>query len=253
MYRRLYGNPVCTQLTNLKYCQLQQPQEKSYSTSLARCGTIYCGIDRKLNPQSCDCAYPYEGTLYFRAPLFGDVSNNSTFLQLEMRLWTVLGLTPGSVSLQNPFFNVDGYLQVHLELFPPYGMYFNRSEIQRIGFDLTNQTFKPPHEFGPYFFIASPYIFPGNFPLLFLERECKLLSLSHNWSRKNVSDETRRTSISTGVIIAIAVACAVLVLVLAGVGIYAFMQKKRAERAIRLSRPFGNAPKNFVNSNTLWY
>ncbi|KAJ8624601.1 hypothetical protein MRB53_033131 [Persea americana] len=209
----LYGNPVCTQLTNLKYCQLQQPQEKSYSTSLARCGTTYCGIDRKLNPQSCDCAYPYEGTLYFRAPLFGDVSNNSTFLQLEMRLWTVLGLTPGSVSLQNPFFNVDGYLQVHLELFPPYGMYFNRTEIQRIGFDLTNQTFKPPHEFGPYFFIASPYIFP---------------------------DETRRTSISAGVIIAIAVSCAVLVLVLTGVGIYAFMQKKRAERAIRLSRPFAS-------------
>ncbi|XXG86028.1 hypothetical protein AAC387_Pa11g1012 [Persea americana] len=209
----LYGNPVCTQLTNLKYCQLQQPQEKSYSTSLARCGTTYCGIDQKLNPQSCDCAYPYEGTLYFRAPLFGDVSNNGTFLQLEMRLWTVLGLTPGSVSLQNPFFNVDGYLQVHLELFPPYGMYFNRTEIQRIGFDLTNQTFKPPHEFGPYFFIASPYIFP---------------------------DETRRTSISAGVIIAIAVSCAVLVLVLTGVGIYAFMQKKRAERAIRLSRPFAS-------------
>lgn len=247
MYCRLYGNPVCTQLTNLKYCQLQQPQEKSYATSLARCGTKYCGLDQKLNPQSCDCAYPYEGTLYFRAPLFSDLSNNSTFLQLEMRLWIVLGLTPGSVSLQNPFFNVDAYLQVHLELFPPNGKYFNRSEIQRIGFDLTNQTFKPPHEFGPYFFIASPYVFPGTLPSCSLKEKVtySLIHITDLKQKKNVSDEIGRTSISTGVIIAIAVACAVLVLVLAGVGIYAFMQKRRAERAIQLSRPFGNDPQKF--------
>ena len=39
--------------------------------------------------------------------------------------------------------------------------YFNRSEVIRIGFDLSNQKFKPPKEFGPYYFIASPYPFPG--------------------------------------------------------------------------------------------
>lgn len=72
-----------------------------------------------------------------------------------------MGLTPGSVSLDNPFFNIDDYLQVHLELFPSTGKYFNRSEIQRIGFDFSNQTYKPPKEFGPYYFIASPYTFPG--------------------------------------------------------------------------------------------
>lgn len=45
---------------------------------------------------------------------------------------------------------------------------------------------------------------------------------------------------STGVIIGISVSSVVLVLGLVVVGIYAIRQKKRAERAIGLSRPFGN-------------
>ena len=50
---------------------------------------------------------------------------------------------------------------------------------------------------------------------------------------------------SKGAIAAIAVGCVVVVLVLAGVAVYAFMQKKRAERAIELSKPFGKVPKNY--------
>jgi hypothetical protein len=98
---------------------------------------------------------------YFRGPLFRELSNISTFHSLEMSLWVKLGLTPGSVSLQNPFFNGDDYLEMQLALFPPTGLYFNRSEVQRIGFSLSNQTYKPPHEFGPYYFIAFPYAFSG--------------------------------------------------------------------------------------------
>ena len=160
---RLIGNPVCvTPLSNTEYCQLRQQDKKPYSTSLANCGGKLCPQDQKLSPQSCECAYPYEGTFYFRGPSFRELSNANTFHKLEMSLWVKLSLTPGSVSLQNPFFNTDDYLQVHLELFPSIDKYFNRSEVQKIGFDLSNQTFKPPPEFGPYFFIASPYIFPGN-------------------------------------------------------------------------------------------
>ncbi|XP_058110827.1 leucine-rich repeat receptor protein kinase HPCA1-like [Magnolia sinica] len=208
----LFGNPVCDQLSNLKYCQLQQPRAEPYSTSLTSCGGKSCRADQRLSPR-CNCAYPYEGTMYFRAPLFRDLSNTTTFQSLEMSLWAALGLSPGSVSLQNLFFNTDQYLQVHLELFPSTGKYFNRSEILRIGFDLTNQTFKPPFEFGPYYFIASPYAFQG---------------------------ESGGTSISTGVIIAIAIGSTVMVLLLTGVGIYAIWQKKRAERAMELSRPFAS-------------
>lgn len=165
MSLRLIGNPVCTtQLSNTNYCQLQQQTVKPYSTSLASCGSKLCPIDERLNPQSCECAFPYQGTLYFRGPSFRELSNVTMFHMLEMDLWTKLNLTPGSVSLQNPFFNLDDYLQVQLSLFPPSGKYFSRSDVQRIGFDLTNQTFKPPKPFGPYYFIASPYAFPGNLP-----------------------------------------------------------------------------------------
>ncbi|XP_057486621.1 leucine-rich repeat receptor protein kinase HPCA1-like [Actinidia eriantha] len=210
----LVGNPVCTSaLANTEYCQLQQQTTKAYSTSLANCGSKSCSPEQNLNPQSCDCAYPYEGTFYFRAPSFRELSNANMFHSLEMSLWMKLGLTPGSVSLQNPFFNIDDYLQVQLELFPSTGKYFNRTEIVRLGFALSNQTYKPPPEFGPYYFIASPYLFP---------------------------DEHGSTSISSIAMIGIASGCGILVLVLVGLGVYAFRQKKRAEIAIGLSKPFAS-------------
>lgn len=57
---------------------------------------------------------------------------------------------------------------------------------------------------------------------------------------KYVSDIHGGPSISSGVIIGIGIGCAILVLSLLGVGIYAIRQKKRAEKAIGLSKPFGN-------------
>lgn len=158
---RLAGNPVCDKLTNTQYCNLAQKQQMPYSTSLTKCSSNSCPLDQSLSPQSCTCQYPYEGVMYFRAPFFRDVTNSSLFQSLEMSLWTKLDLTPGSVFLQDPFFNGDSYLQVQVKLFPSGGNYFNRSEIMRIGFDLSNQTYKPPHMFGPYYFIASPYPFQG--------------------------------------------------------------------------------------------
>ncbi|KAM3205084.1 leucine-rich repeat receptor protein kinase HPCA1 [Capsicum annuum] len=210
----LIGNPVCdTALGNTKYCQLQQQSAKPYSTSLANCGSKSCPADQKVSPQSCDCAYPYEGTFYFRGPSFRELSNDNTFHSLEMSLWVKLDLTPGSVSLQNPFFNIDDYLQVQLELFPPTGKYFNRSEVVRIGFSLSNQTYKPPPEFGPYYFIASPYTFQA---------------------------ERGETSLSSRQVIGIATGCTILVLLLVALAIYAIQQKKLAERAIGMSRPFAS-------------
>ncbi|XP_010653092.1 leucine-rich repeat receptor protein kinase HPCA1 [Vitis vinifera] len=209
----LVGNPVCkVTLLNTAYCQIQDQTPKTYSTNLANCGSELCSPDQKLNPQSCECAYAYEGTLYFRGPTFRDLSDLNKFHSLESSLWTKLNLTPGSVFLQNPFFNIDDYLQIQLALFPPTGKYFNRSEVQRIGFSLSNQTYKPPEEFGPYYFIASPYHFQGH----------------------------GGTSFSLGVIIGIAIGCTILVVGLVALGIYAVRQKKRAERAIELSKPFAS-------------
>lgn len=209
----LIGNPVCSALENTNYCQLKPQNTKPYSTSLSNCGGKNCPNEQKLSPQSCSCAYPYEGTLYFRAPSFRELSNATLFHTLEMSLWTKLGLSPGSVSIQNPFFNVEDYLQIQLQLFPSPAMYFNTSEILRLGFSMSNQTYKPPEGFGPYYFIANPYIFPG---------------------------EKRGSSMSAKAIISIGIGCGFLFLVLFGVGLYAIRQKKRADRAITMSQPFAS-------------
>ncbi|KAF5738437.1 leucine-rich repeat receptor-like protein kinase [Tripterygium wilfordii] len=209
----LMGNPVCNNvIANTVYCQLQQTT-RPYSTSLANCGDKTCPFDQKLRPQSCECAYPFEGRMNFRAPGFRDLSNVSLFHSLEMSLWEKLGLTPGRVYLQNPVFNIDDHLQVQVALFPPSGLYFNRSEIIRIGFDFSSQVYKPPKEFGPYIFHSSPYPFP----------------VTHHG-----------TSISTGVIVGTAIGCLILVLGLIGVGIYAYRQRKRAEKAILQNKPFAS-------------
>ncbi|KAL9165904.1 hypothetical protein ABFS82_06G200200 [Erythranthe guttata] len=208
----LYGNPVCSSsLQNTVYCQIQQ-LDASYSTSLVKCGTQTCKSDKKVNPQTCECAYPYEGTLYFRAPSFRDLSNASLFMSLESSLSTNLSLSPGSVSLHGLSFNDDEYLQMDIDLFPTDAELFNRSEIQRLGFALSRQIYKPPVDFGPYYFIASPYFF---------------------------GDGSRRT-LSIGAIAGIATGCAVLVLVLVALGVYSLRLKKRAEQAMFFSKPFAS-------------
>ncbi|CAN6581731.1 unnamed protein product [Malus baccata var. baccata] len=190
----LVGNPFCYDNSS-SFCQPAQSNTKTYATS-TDCPSITCPGGQQPSPQSCQCGYPFEGTLDFRAPSFGELTNVSLFKSLEKSLWEKLHLTPGSVSLDNPFFDIDDHLKVLVALFPPTGTYFNRSDIIRIGFDMSNQTYKPPKEFGPFSFIAAPYNFPGS--------------------------------------------CLVLVVGLVLVGIYAIGQKKRAERAIGLSRPFAS-------------
>ncbi|GJN31365.1 hypothetical protein PR202_gb19754 [Eleusine coracana subsp. coracana] len=210
----LSGNPVCERLPNTPYCNVTQRTLLPYSTNLVKCFSGTCPAGQSISPQSCACAYPYQGTMYFRAPFFRDVANGTAFQELESKLWTKLSLTPGSVYLQNPFFNGDSYMDVQVKLFPSGSdAYFNRSEVMRIGFDLSNQTFKPPKEFGPYYFIASPYPFP-----------------EHGSSSK-----------SKGVIIGIAVGCGVLVVALAGAAVYAFVQRRRAQKAKEeLGGPFAS-------------
>ncbi|XP_058075188.1 leucine-rich repeat receptor protein kinase HPCA1-like [Magnolia sinica] len=212
----LVGNPLCTSpMPDYdKYCRDQQSSAKTYSTSLENCSSISCPSGQRPSPQSCHCAYPFTGTLIFRAPPFSDLSNSTRFQSLEMKMWMELSLTPGSVSLQNLSLDMHRRLVMDLELFPSNGKSFNWSEIQRIGFALHNQSFKPPNEFGPYSFIT-----PLNYPF---------------------PEGSGGTSISSGIIIGIAIGCTVMVLLLVGVGIYTFRQKKRAERAIQLGRPFAS-------------
>eukprot|EP01018_Ginkgo_biloba_P025025 Gb_02426 [translate_table: standard] len=212
----LLGNPVCesgSPLSPSKVCK-PAPTDLSYATPLTKCEGTSCGSgDWKINPESCQCQVPFQGVLVFRAPLFSDLSNNSRFQSLESTLWTNLSLTPGSVYICCLRFDSNDYLNIQLQLFPQNGKYFNRTEIQRIGFALSKQTYKPPHEFGPFYFIANPYAFP---------------------------DASTSSGLSSAVIIGIAIGAAVLCLAILGIGVYALKQKRRAEKALELSKPFAS-------------
>ncbi|KAI3924505.1 hypothetical protein MKW98_032706 [Papaver atlanticum] len=209
----LVGNPVCSNLSTKSFCQLQQPMKTTpYSTSLAK-NCKPCPPNRRISPASCDCVFPYDGNLIFKAPSFRDVTNASLFNALERSLWLKLGLGPGSVSLDSPHFDKDDYLDVRLAIYPYSGKkYFSRVDTAGFGLHLSKQTFKPPKEFGPYLFYPFPYGFEG----------------------------TGGTKLGIGVIVGITVGTFILLLALAGVAIYAIRQKKRAEQAIELSKPFAS-------------
>lgn len=63
-----------------------------------------------------------------------------------------------SVTLSSPRKDSSRYLVLNLQVFPVGQDRFNRTGISSIGFELSNQTFKPPPQFGPFFFIGDPYL-----------------------------------------------------------------------------------------------
>lgn len=121
-----------------------------------------------------------------------------------------------SVSLSQPTKDSNDYLVINLDIFPSGGERFNRSGISQIGFLLSNQTYKPPHTFGPYFFIGHNYDFFAD------------------------ASNRRHKSISIGLIIGVVAGGCVLLLLLIVSGVYAFCQKGKAERATKKNTPFAS-------------
>ncbi|KAH9332073.1 hypothetical protein KI387_004181 [Taxus chinensis] len=217
LYRRtilLLGNPACesSSLSSNRVCRPRQT-DASYSTSLSKCGTKSCHTPEKLNPATCECQVPFSGELMFVSPSFSDLSNESRFESLESSIWRNLRLPAGYVFIC--CFHIDGhnYLNIQLQIFPPEGKHLKRKDVQGIGFALSKQTYKAPLEFGPYYFLADSYIFPG---------------------------EGNLYSLTTGAIIGIAVASALVIFTIFGVSYYAVKQKRRAEMAIEFSKPFAS-------------
>lgn len=152
--KNINGTQFATRLLQIQ--PIASLKWNNIQTSLAKCGNKSSPSNQKLSPQNCKCAYPYEGTLYFRTLSFQEFLNASLFHALEMSLWTQLSLTLDSVLLPNPF-NSDDYLEIQLQLFPSTGKYFNDSEVQMLRFTMISQTYKTPSEFRPYYFEASAY------------------------------------------------------------------------------------------------
>jgi hypothetical protein len=120
------------------------------------CLQIYCNSDQVASP-NCKCAYPYKGTLFFRALSSLDLGNLTYYFALEESLNQNLKsyeLPVDSVSLSNPTIDSFGYLALSLEVFPSGEDRFNETGITMIGYVLNNMSFNPTRLFGPYFLIA---------------------------------------------------------------------------------------------------
>ncbi|KAK4605530.1 hypothetical protein RGQ29_013546 [Quercus rubra] len=189
-----------------------------YSKELILVDNPICKIlssSGQVSSPNCSCAYPYSGTLVFRATSISDLGHLGYYTDLELSLMESFQsqkLPVNSVSLSNPIKDFSEDFKISLQIFPSGQVCFNRTGLSQVGFVLSNQTFKPPPGFGPYYFLADlvPY-------------DCYT--------------ETKK-SLSIGVIIGAAVGGTVLLLLLLLAGVYAFRQKRRAERASEQLNPF---------------
>ncbi|XP_021720954.1 probable leucine-rich repeat receptor-like protein kinase At5g49770 [Chenopodium quinoa] len=156
----LVGNPYCSDaISGERYCILPQQSNISYTTPPQNCAPSNCDSD-KISSPSCHCAYPYTGTLVFRAPQFSDLENFTHYKDLEIKLSKTFKskeVPVDSVSLSNVSRGLSNYLEMTLQVFPLDQDRFNRTAISTLGFMLTNQTFKPPPDYGPFYFTANGY------------------------------------------------------------------------------------------------
>ncbi|KAM0900335.1 hypothetical protein ACQ4PT_020705 [Festuca glaucescens] len=161
----LSGNPICDGGSTEQYCKTtgqSNPIGPSYTTAKNCSGLPPTCLSSQLLSPSCTCAVPYKGTLFFRAPSFSDLTNGSYYIQLEHSMKAkFLGymIPVDSISLENPYIDSNNNLQMNLGVFPSNKILFGEQDISNIGFILSNQTYKPPPIFGPYYFIGQQYAF----------------------------------------------------------------------------------------------
>ncbi|XP_030950279.1 probable leucine-rich repeat receptor-like protein kinase At5g49770 isoform X1 [Quercus lobata] len=211
---KLEDNPICGVTGNLSsYCTVSL-SNASYSTQKVDCEPVPCSSNQISSPY-CRCAYPYTGTLFFETLSFSDLGNNTYYNILEESLMHSfhshqLPVDSVSLTLSNPITASSEYLEVKLKVFPYGQVSFNLTGISSIGFMLSNQTFKPPPLFGPFYFIGDKY------------------------EKYTESKKSSRSSI----VIEVVVGGSILLLVILLAGVYVLHTKKRAERAIEHTSHF---------------
>ncbi|GLU06075.1 hypothetical protein SLE2022_231380 [Rubroshorea leprosula] len=216
---KLAGNPICEETGETKtYCVVPQSNSTSlYGTppSPSSCPPATCSSN--LSNLTCKCAHPYTGILYFRGIFFSNLLNQTIYMDLRgklMQLFQSYNLPVNSVSLSNLTMDASRYFLLNLSIFPDGQDSFDQRMVSTIAFIFSNQLFEPTDTlFGPYYFDGKVY---NHFP-----------------------DPNSKKS-TTGIIIGAAVGGSVLLLLLLLVGVYAFHQKKKAERASLESNPFAH-------------
>ena len=214
---------------------------------------ISCNSNQVASP-NCECVYPYEGTIVFRGLASFDLENTTYYAKLEKSLMETLqsfALPVDSVSLSNPTVNSYGNIELSLEVFPSGQECFNQTAITMVGFALNNLSFYPPPSFGPFYLMAFTYVncAAGNFEFhtelesnsyyifsMLFGCYCNFIMM-HTLSL--INEVPIALNKSSGIIIGVAVGGSVLLLLVVLAVVYAFHQKKIAERASEQNNPFG--------------
>ncbi|CAL0300920.1 unnamed protein product [Lupinus luteus] len=220
----LSGNPFCLEngVSQQSYCQVVTAIP-SYSTPANNCSAQTCSNSQISSP-NCKCAYPYTGSLISRA-LSISIFNTTDYQDIEKSLlasFRAQNLPVDSVSLSNPTKNSSNdNFQFTLSVFPYQIDRFNRSGVSQIAFVLSNQIYKAPEFFSPYFFIGDDYGYYGGEP-------------------------KKSSSIHTGVIVGVVLAVVAFLVLAVLAGMYAISQKRRAQR-MKEQNPFVNWEQNKDN------
>ncbi|KAL7583461.1 hypothetical protein Lser_V15G44784 [Lactuca serriola] len=212
----LVGNPVCMESgVTEKICSLPENTTPSDSRQPNKCVPMKCSHSLQIMSPNCRCAFPYTGNLFFRASRLSEHGISTDYDSLRDSMissFQMSQLPVDSVAFGSPSKTLDDYLVINLHVFPSDGdETFDRNGINGIGWSLSNQTFKPPPDFGTYVFKGDDY-------------EYFLVS--------------GKKSSHTGLVVGAAVGGCVLVALLIFAGMYALRQKGRAERATHESSPF---------------
>ncbi|KAK7412783.1 hypothetical protein VNO78_04404 [Psophocarpus tetragonolobus] len=210
----LVANPICTETGAMQegYCNMHNIISDTKPQNKCTFGT--CSPDQILSPK-CKCGYPYTGTLTCRVPSFLEGRNISSLEEDLTHQLQSNNLPVDAVSLV--ILDPLSMLEFIIQIFPQGQDHFKQEDISRIS------------------------LFMGN-----LSATSAFNFITGNQGGPKDS----RNSSSTAIIIGAAVGGCVLLVLLVLAGVYAFHQKRRAERAISRSNPFGNWDPNKSNCGT---
>ncbi|OEL37882.1 putative leucine-rich repeat receptor-like protein kinase, partial [Dichanthelium oligosanthes] len=105
------------------------------------------------------------GTLLFRSPSFSDLTNSTNYVKMEQTMrdkFIEFGAPVDSISIHDQSFDVNNNLRMSLDVFPSGKTQFVQQDISNIAFVLSNQTYKPPPQFGPFVFLGQQYSFAND-------------------------------------------------------------------------------------------
>ncbi|KAI5074276.1 hypothetical protein GOP47_0010237 [Adiantum capillus-veneris] len=213
---RLQGNPVCDKenLLSEKVCSDDSSLSTPTSYGTNTCSNT-CPSGYQVNPAQCTCAVPYQGILTYRAPTFLSLTNDSIVPVLAAALAERLSVEQKQVVIPSAAFNAQNQLLVVIAIFPSgTAIRWDRDDVLRMATILGKDGVSPPG-FGPPMFqqYSADY---------------------------TVQVSTEGSGLSTGAKIGIIAGSAALVLIVLTVICFACLQKRRADKAVELSKPFAS-------------